>query len=110
MNKIIPCLALGLLSQGCVGVGVLKTHTETVRDPVVPDSARPASVFSRELSKTTNSVIYTSEWLETHWGKPASITHAGLDEVWTYKFGAIWEGVMPIIVIPLPIVLPVGRE
>ena len=32
------------------------------------------------------------------------------DEIWTYKFGSIWEGVVPIVIVPIPLVLPVGRE
>ena len=112
MKKVVPYVALYLLTQGCVGVGALKTRTETVRDPVVPDSAGPA-LYSRDMSKTTNAVLYTSAWLEAHWGKPATVAPVGagdLDEIWTYRFRPIWEGIMPIVVIPIPIALPVGRE
>jgi len=112
MKKRISYLALVLLVQGCVGGGALTKHSEVVRDPVVPDIAGPA-LYPRDLSKMTNNVVYTAAWLETHWGKPASITQAGAggrDEIWTYKFRLIWEGIVPVVVIPLPLALPVERE
>ena len=112
MKKMIPYLALCLLVQGCVGATILKTRTNTIQDPVVPDTSQywPRQ---RETFDITNTVVYTAGWLEAHWGKPTSISHAGtdhLDEIWTYRFGVIWEGVMPMILVPVPIALPVGRE
>jgi hypothetical protein len=112
MRRTIPCLALCLLVQGCVGAGVLKKHTRMVADPEIPEHAYPA-LYPVDRSKATNTVVYTSEWLEAHWGKPVSVTHAGtdnLDEIWTYKFRSIWEGILPVVVIPIPIALPVERE
>jgi len=112
MKKFVPYLALCLLVQGCVGAGVLIKHTEAVRDPVVPDIACPA-LYPRDISETTNALVYSSAWLEAHWGKPASVTHAGagdLDEIWTYRFRPIWEGIMPVVVTPIPLALPIGRE
>ena len=113
MKMIIPYLSLCLSLQGCVGGGVLKTHTQTVPNPKIPDGAYAASLYSHDMSKTSNAVLYTSAWLQAHWGKPASVSHLGgavQDEIWTYRFGPIWEGIMPIVVIPIPIALPVGRE
>ena len=112
MKKMVSYLTLGLLVQGCVGGGALTRHSEMVRDPVVPDVACPA-LYPRDLSKMTNGVVYTAAWLEAHWGKPASIAHSGAggrEEIWTYKFRLIWEGVVPVVVIPIPLALPVERE
>lgn len=98
--------------QGCVGAGVLKSRTEAVRDPVVPDTACP-SLYPRIMAEGTNTVVYTSDWLESHWGKPSSVGHvgaAGSEEIWTYKFSPIWQGVMPVVLVPIPIALPLGRE
>jgi hypothetical protein len=112
MTRIIPCLALCLLVQGCVGAGILKKHTEIVPDPHIPEHACPA-LYPAARSETTNTVVYTSGWLEAHWGRPAAVARGGtenLDEIWTYKFGPIWEGILPVVVIPVPIALPVERE
>ena len=123
MKKTFPYLALCLLLQGCVGAGIVKKHAETFRDAHIPEVACPA-LYSGALyepghyrpvsrPKPTNTVVCTSEWLEAHWGKPLTVTRAGpdtLDEIWTYKFGAVWEGVVPVVVIPIPIALPLARE
>jgi hypothetical protein len=54
----------------------------------------------------------TSEWLQWHWGSPSQIHHAagGSEEIWTYKFDTVWEGIMPIVIIPIPLMLPVAKE
>ena len=112
MKRTIPYLAFCLFVQGCVGGGVLKTRTTTIQDPIVPEQ-REYWPRQREAFDTTNTVVYTAAWLEDHWGKPASITHAGtdhLDEIWTYRFGVIWEGIAPIVLVPIPIAAPTKRE
>jgi hypothetical protein len=125
MKMTSACLFLCLLLQGCVGGAVLKSRTETFRDPVVGRqkddlSERatllrdlPQRVPDADMSSITNVVIYTSAWLKDCWGKPVSIAHSGaydLDEIWTYKFDLVWEGVEPFIVVPIPIEIPVRRE
>lgn len=110
MKKMIPYLALCLFVQGCVGGAVFKTRTTTIQDPYIPDSRKywPCQRFDM-----TNTVVYSAAWLDAHWGKPASITHAGtdqLDEIWTYKCGLIWEGIGVMVLVPIPIALPAGRE
>ena len=112
MTKLVPLLALCLLTQGCVvGGGLMKSHHEVLLDPVVPTAPCPY-LHERSMSKTTNSVTYTSEWLENHWGKPSSITHggAGSETIWTYKFRPVWKGVVPVVLVPIPIAVPAGRE
>lgn len=112
MKKMVSYLTLGLLLQGCGGGGVLIRHSEMVRDPVVPDVPCPA-LYPQDLSKMTNGVVYTAAWLAAHWGKPAIIAHTGAgrhEEIWTYKFRLIWQGVVPVVIIPIPLALPVGRE
>jgi hypothetical protein len=98
MTKMVPLLFLCLLTQGCVGIGALRTRTEAYPIPYMSG---------------TNSPADTSNWLEDHWGKPNKISHAGagsLDEIWTYKFGLRWDGVLLAVVVPIPIAVPVGRE
>jgi hypothetical protein len=124
LSVVFAYLPLCLLLQGCVGGAVLISRTERFRDPVIGEMKD--SLFERDtlldlpqrdpgadMSSITNVVIYTSAWLEQHWGKPLSITHSGagnLDEIWSYKFDEIWEGIEPFILVPIPIELPVRRE
>jgi hypothetical protein len=62
------------------------------------------------------NAVYTSAWLKSHWGSPNHIRYVGFgsdadaDEVWTYRLGPIWEGIMPWLIVPVPLVLPVGEK
>ena len=99
--------------QGCVGVAVLKPHTEVIDDPVIasiPNDADPA--HKRKSSEAANAVVYASEWVQTHWGNPYRVNHVSgsSDEIWTYRFRPIWEGIVPCVIVPIPLVLPVGRQ
>jgi len=100
--------------QGCVGVGVLRSRTKVINNPEISSySDTPQPVSREKVSAATNTVVYTAEWLRKNWEKPDHISHvAGTsEEIWIYKSDRIWEGVIPIIVIiPIPLVLPVGRE
>jgi hypothetical protein len=112
MIKIIPLLILCLLGEGCLGLGTRTTQTETIQDPVIIDGPIADGIWDRRV-EPTNTIVYTSAWLDAHWGKPTSISRtstSGLVEIWTYKFDRIWEGAIPFVVIPIPLVLPVGRE
>ncbi len=103
-------LLLCALTEGCVGIGAIKTRTETFQDPVVTDEPT-ARGLSQGNPHQTN--IYMESWLFEHWGKPTTIKHTATDrtdEIHTYKFGLAWEGVVPVAFIPLPLLLPTGRE
>jgi hypothetical protein len=100
------------LLQGCVGFVIAKEHTEVTNNPVI--ALHRTSLFPAH-SQNSNPV-YTSDWLQKHWGRPDRIYQvgsgpgAGVDEVWTYRFGPIWKGVIPALIVPIPLVLPVARE
>jgi hypothetical protein len=99
--------------QGCVGVVVPRPRTETIDNPRISFYVHePYGVTRRTSSEATNAVVYTSEWLQTSWGTPNSIRRlAGTpDEVWTYRSGPIWEGVVPFVIIPVPLVLPITKK
>jgi hypothetical protein len=117
MKKLILFAILCLTLQGCVGVVIPKTRTKVISDPVVSVYKDvPDAVRARNLSEATKSVMETtnctSEWLRTYWGDPQQISHLSenLDEIWTYKSGLVWEGVVPFVIIPIPLVLPVAHE
>ena len=110
--KIITFLFLCLLTQGCVGIAVQKSRTRTFQDLEVESKAAAFGLHSRDASHT-NATTYTVAWLDAHWGTPSSITHnseGGRDEVRIYKFGPIWRGVVPFVLIPIPLLLPTDRE
>jgi hypothetical protein len=117
MKKLIPIAILCLTLQGCVGVVVPKTRTKVISDPVVSVYKDvPDAVRARNLAEATKPVMETtnctSEWLRDYWGEPQHISHnsTGSDEIWTYNSGLVWEGVVPFVIIPIPLVLPVAHE
>jgi len=124
MTKLI-LLALSCLAfQGCVGVVVPKTETTVISDPVAEIYPGTGSVFSRsapdrfhngykpDVTNAFYTAQCTSAWLHQYWGSPSHIQQTAGDsgEIWTYKFDVAWEGVVPFVIIPIPLMLPVAHE
>lgn len=106
--KFISVLALSLLLQGCVGIIVGGRDTTTIKSP----SINPI-VALEGVGQGSHGTEHTSEWLKSNWGSPASVkTVPGSGaERWTYDFtGHCWVGVMPVVIIPIPLMVPMGRE
>jgi len=96
MTKTAPFLLLCLLLQGCIGGGIIKSKT--------------SSYHWYDSHSKTNAEVYTSTWLATNYGKPTSVSTNANEEVWTYQSDRIWAGVMPVVIVPIPLAVPVGRE
>jgi hypothetical protein len=117
MKKFILFAMLCFILQGCVGVVVPTTRTKVINEPQVCVYRGAAEAVRVNVPpQTTNQGPYylscTSEWLRTHWGNPDRISRnaTNSDEIWTYKSGAIWEGIVPFVIIPVPLILPVAKE
>ena len=88
------------LCQGCVAVGVYGRRTietehvgELFRDGTMPKGAVPISSVMRE------------------WGEPNAKETLGPDrEEWTYRFGLRWKGVLLVLLLPIPLMVPVGYD
>ena len=53
----------------------------------------------------------TEEFLRRTWGEPSSrITDETGTSVWTYNNGIKWVGGSPVVLIPLPLFVPSGKE
>jgi len=105
--KLTAILPVFLLLQGCVGVGVWSKEKTAISNPTISDTVRLDGVTSgREGS------AFTAAWLQAHWGAPKRVSpgSAAGEELWTYEFGQCWCGVIPMVVIPIPLVLPTGSE
>ena len=105
-------LTLCTLTPGCVGVGVAWTKTESCQNPDLEALRGQGKLHSR-CAAETNLTTYTPAWLETNWGKPASVKHtgpAGINEIWTYKYELNWNGAVLCVIIPIPLEVPVGQE
>lgn len=106
--RFVSVLAVSLLSQGCVGVFVGGRDTTTIKNPSVIAVAGVDGV-----KEGSSSAEYTAAWLKSNWGSPASVkaVSGGAEERWTYDFEQqCWCGVMPMLIIPVPLMVPTGHE
>jgi hypothetical protein len=107
--KLILILTASLLAQGCVGVFVGRTRTETFNTPHIGSGAATYAVSDASGSGDKR----TKAWLQDNWGKPTNIRPVAPEiqgELWTYKFGPVWYGVVPCVIVPIPLVLPLARQ
>ncbi len=109
-------LLLGVLLFACVaGQGYVFTKTidrraQIIRDPVVPVSQKN---WNHEAASRGETNACTSDWLLSHWGKPAKIHTAdtqGGDEYWTYHFGLAWNSITPVFIVPVPVGVPLHHK
>jgi len=85
-------VALALMLPGCVGFGTLGTNR-------FDDATLPFEYAE------------TAEQLRARRGDPDDVERvSGAAERWTYHEGLRWGGVIPIVVIPVPLAVPIGRE
>ena len=99
-------LSLGWLT-GCVGFYVVTpngTSEEPARSAV---THTPVSCKSRKCSAEENST-YTFADIEDWRGKPDKQYEKNGEIVWVYSGDLAWTGIVPLIILPIPIVLPIG--
>lgn len=113
--KLTSVLAISLFTQGCVGVVTRDMETQTFEPAMIAEM--PATYSVEASGKTFGNDPWienpTSLWVKQHWGQPSHIkqvTRPTEGELWTYNFDHKWCGVIPYIVIPIPLLLPVGRD
>ncbi len=90
---------LGFCISGCVG---FTSHLGT------EESSQQFTYYGAKrggLVKDKNSAL-------KYWGEPDSKSQsdAGGDEEWTYRGGVAWRGVAIWVVIPIPLMVPVGHN
>ena len=98
----IPVLLM--LVSGCAGVGVLYPgEWYDINKPAIGST-------SGHYYKNQNNKEFTCEQVEKLWGQPDVVTVEGGKTVLVYKNGLVFAGVMPFVVIPIPLALPVGQK
>jgi len=96
-------LSFALVTSGCAGFGVLYPNDTT------PISNPKISSFGN-IYTTRNEKQYTCLEVVELWGEPDSLVTEGEIKTLTYKYGLVFAGIMPIVIIPIPLALPVGQK
>src|SRR5258708_1364991 len=106
------CLVLVSLPMlsGCIGFSVVypKDSIPTERPHIGDEkgSYSPAFVGTKDEKKS-----YTCSELEARWGEPDLRTTDGKKTTLIYKVnGRIWAGILPMVGIVIPLVVPVSRK
>ena len=105
-------LGIGLLLQGCVGIGgwVPGDQSKTVDYPYMGVAEWKGQVSSARLHAGN---IDDATTLEKHWGKPDRRLELGATtEKWEYRLDRLrWRGVfLYVLFIPLPLLIPIGHD
>jgi len=92
------------LVSGCAGVGVLYPHDwYDINNPAI--GSTPGHYFSNNTNRA-----FTCDQVRAWWGAPDDSVVAGDNEILVYKSGLVFAGVMPFVVVPVPLALPVGQK
>lgn len=102
--KITTVISMCMMLCGCVGIGVLYPKDYPTTDN--PDVSVIAGHYSSH--KTSYSLDCTE--VIRKWGEPSQTYKNNEETLLVYKHGITWAGIMPIIGVPIPIALPVGRK
>ena len=89
--------------SGCVGAQIFIPTTQTILNPAISPSH--GKFAANNLKKK-----YTCSYVEEKWGKPSTVEVDDNKSTLLYSRGSQWVGVMPFLIIPIPLVFPVGTE
>ena len=102
--KITVLISMLMMLSGCVGIGVLYPQ-----DSATTDNPHVSIIRGYYSADKTPDSIDCMEVIR-RWGEPSKTYRDGETSTLVYKEGLVWAGVMPIIGIPIPIAVPVGRK
>lgn len=99
--------ACSVFIQGCtmLGVAAIGNRSSSIATPNVSNEKK---CIERSIGGVSP---ITSEELLAHWGKPDNSYKDGFgQEIWRYEFGLRWNGLVIGLIIPIPLVIPVGHD
>lgn len=101
----ILVLGMCLLLSACAGVLVM-------HNPKVTQDSQQLKLMGRGyISVGKEQVSYQKADVRQAWGEPDSKKIKGEIEYWRYEQnGLAWAGLVPVLVIPIPLVVPVGKN
>lgn len=97
-RPILAIICVSLLLSGCVGFGVASIQE--------CKNERPSTDYHVMFTSGKNAHDKKEDFLK-EWGNPDEIiTEAENKEIWVYNTRR-WCGVIPILIVPIPLLLPV---
>lgn len=97
-----PCIFL----QGCIGIGVLG-----IGDRPGPTGSVPNLHSKRTLVQYQGQPL-SADYVRSQWGEPDHREQIdGGEESWEYRGKNLrWHGLVPMLLLPLPLVVPFGHN
>ncbi len=114
MKTVLFPIFTSFFLAGCVGVGpvVTKTSTTKVAIPAAPYGnpcpTKEIGVFS--TCKQREGGATTIEDIRAIWGEPKSRDVKDGQDRLTYNRDIAWRGLVVFVIVPIPLMLPVGHN
>jgi len=96
--RFLFLLPLHLLFIGCVGIGTVYSEKQSSTTAAVLEHG---TIYGSKNSPTKEKII-------AFHGEPYKKIIDGNRETWYYKKGLAWGGIIPVVIIPIPLLLPYG--
>lgn len=90
-----------LAFSGCVGIGTVYSEKQ---------SSTTASILEHGGTMYGSKNPPNKENIIAFHGEPYKKTIDGNHETWYYKKGLAWGGIIPVVIIPIPLLLPYGYK
>lgn len=97
--ELLAILAFIPFLHGCVGLGVVYGKEDECNSPVILEKA----AISCNQPKAE---VVTKQAVALKWGEPDSKYTQGVAEYWTYKVDTGYVGIVPMIGVGIPLILP----
>jgi hypothetical protein len=99
--------------SGCVGIGPITTrvNVEHISPPTqryVTACPKPQERGKVEFCPAQTAASVTREQIQTLWGKPKETGSSDGHDFMTYNRDLAWRGLMVFLIVPIPLLLPVG--
>ena len=108
VRALLSAVVTAVLCSGCVGFAVHGDEHHRAERPILSiDRARyfGSDSINGQFPVPTKSHVFDA------WGKPDRVdTSSQGNQRWIYKNGIRWNGIVVFLGIPIPLLIPVGRD
>lgn len=114
-SLLLAGIPIVLLScPACVGIEILHQDELVMKEPHISTDRgllhERGSRLSRYAWYPPESFAPPRVELLEHWGEPDEVRETEDGEIWTYRFGWRYTGVRLVVLLPIPLIVPIGEE